>query len=134
MPRANIVAQTRPKECNVMPYPKMLHVNFEHLLTWANNTQYVVTCRNRVATCAQQVPRTLFRRFGLTCYDYLAPLISLKSVLRPKTTLKECLVPQSKVLISITSAHIGFYYICQLLYARCDWSVKRVAILSMALL
>lgn len=133
MPRANIVAQTRPKECNVMPYPKMLHVNFEHLLTSANNTEYVATCCNRVATCAQQVPPTLFRCFALTCYDCLERLISLKSVLRPKTTLKECLVAQSKVLISITSAHIGFYYICQLLYARCDWSVKRVAILSMAL-
>ena len=84
-----------------MPHPEMLQENYDHLLIWANNTQYVATCRNSVATDAQHVAPTMSRYAALTCCDCLVQLLSLKSALRPTTTLIKTMLSTSKQGVDI---------------------------------
>ena len=49
MPRRNIVARTWLNDYNIVQHPQMLHEKFDQFQIWANNTQLVATCRNRVA-------------------------------------------------------------------------------------
>ena len=53
MPWRTIVARTWPDDYNIMQHPQMLHEKFDQFQIWANNTQHVATCRNRVAKRAQ---------------------------------------------------------------------------------
>ena len=55
IPKRNIVARTWPNDYSIMQHPQMLHEKFDHFQIWANNTQHVATCGNRVAKRTQHV-------------------------------------------------------------------------------
>ena len=50
-----IFARTWPNDHNNMQHPQMLHENFYQFQIWANSTQHVATCPNRVAKRTQRV-------------------------------------------------------------------------------
>ena len=50
-----LLHKTWPNDYNIMQHLQMLHGKFDHFQIWANDTQHVATCHNRVAKHLQHV-------------------------------------------------------------------------------